>query len=290
MSGRIRSLKPEWRESESLGRCSDAARVLSATLITLSDDYGNGRGTLEYLAAQTWMFSRDPRESLAKARAALRELVAIGYVAIYAVDNSTYFHLTGWGKHQKVDKPGKPRVPEPSPGLIRESLAKVPETLAPDHDHDHDHERDQEQEGEREREGEGRSPKAREAVAPPEGAEALAEELREHLVAEKPDHQIADDDAWARRRAAWTRGMGALLSKGREASKASTLMAWVFGDQGGAEFRFRVDSPKALGEKWDRIEVAMVRARGTPLRGTPVIRDRAAEIWAEAQRLREQGR
>jgi hypothetical protein len=144
MSGRIRTIKPEWRESESLGSCSDAARVLSVSLVTLADDQGNGRGSIGYLAAQTWTYSRDSRETLARASAALRELVAIGYVVIYKVGGSTYFHLTGWSKHQRVDKPGKPRVPEPDSATIRESLAKVPGSLAPDHDPDHDQERDQE--------------------------------------------------------------------------------------------------------------------------------------------------
>lgn len=147
MSGRIRTIKPEWRESESLGRCSDAARVLSASLITLADDQGNGRGAIECLAAMTWPYSQvsressresresyfDPRNGRTKARDSLRELVAIGYVLIYHERDSTYFHLTGWNKHQRVDKPGKPRVPEPSPEAIREALAKVPGSLAPDH-------------------------------------------------------------------------------------------------------------------------------------------------------------
>lgn len=42
-----------------------------------------------------------------------------------------------------------------------------------------------------------------------------------------------------------------------------SLLAWVFGDQGGrTEYRFRVDSPKSLGEKWDKVELAMRRPNG----------------------------
>jgi hypothetical protein len=147
MSGRIRSLKPEWLEDEALIGCSDAARVASAALILLADDHGNGRGSERYLGAQIF-----PGESLAKVREALASLVAIRYVGFYEVDGQTYFAIRNWEKHQKVDKPGKPRVPRPLEGF-RDSLAKIPVTLARssrltpiptsyhDQDHDQDHSR-----------------------------------------------------------------------------------------------------------------------------------------------------
>lgn len=126
--------------------------------------------------------------------------------------------------------------------------------------------------------------------AEPGDADVLADALREHLIAEKPDHALADEVAWRRRRAKWVREMGA-VARARDRTKALELLAWVFGDQGGKEFRFRVDSPQALREKWDRIEVAM---RAPPMlrlyggNGAPV-RDRAAEIMAKARELEEKG-
>jgi hypothetical protein len=295
MAGRIRTIKPEWRESESLGSCSDAARVMSATLILLADDHGNGRGAISYLAAETWTYSRDPRESLAKASGALGELVKIGYVVVYQTSGSTYFHLTGWKNHQKVDKPGKPRVPPPTESKIRESLEKFRESLAPDHDHDHDHdhERDHEREGEGDCKGKGRSAKPREISYPPD-AFALADALREQLVTEKPNHELSAEDTWARRRVSWAKQMASLLRSGRDLAKAKALLVWVFGDQGGTEFRFRIDSPNALREKWDRIEVAMVQkpkaarsGMASPRGGgmTPrEIYDMALEMEAEEKR------
>lgn len=146
MSGRIRSLKPEWLEDEALIGCSDAARVASAALLLLADDHGNGRGSDRYLGAQIF-----PGETLAKIREALASLVAIRYVGFYEVDGQTYFAIRNWQKHQKVDKPGKPRVPKPLDDF-RESLAKIPVTLAsssrltpipiPTSYHDHDHDQD----------------------------------------------------------------------------------------------------------------------------------------------------
>ena len=75
MAGRIRTLKPEWLENESLGGCSDAARVLSAGLVLLADDFGNGRGAPGFLAGQVWPY-RDPVESRGRPERAAPEHLA----------------------------------------------------------------------------------------------------------------------------------------------------------------------------------------------------------------------
>jgi len=104
---RIRSIKPEWLEDELLALASSDARVLSIALILLADDYGNGRANRVMLAGQ--VFPGKVLETLANA---LDELVDIKFVVLYEVDGQHYFHLRNWNKHQKVDKPGKPKVPE----------------------------------------------------------------------------------------------------------------------------------------------------------------------------------
>ena len=59
-----------------------------------------------------------------------------------------------------------------------------------------------------------------------------------------------------------------LKLEGRTPERAAAILAWVFGDQGGrTEFRFRVDSPKALRAKWDAIELAMAAPRTAPRQG-----------------------
>lgn len=121
MSGRIRTLKPEWLEDELLQESSSDARVLSAALILLADDHGNGRGGEKYLAGA--VFPGQPTKVL---RDALARLVAIRFCRTYQVDGQTYFAIRNWAKHQKVDKPGKPKVPE-APASAPESLANSPE-------------------------------------------------------------------------------------------------------------------------------------------------------------------
>jgi len=139
--GRIRSLKPEWLEDELLVMCSSDARTLSVALILLADDYGNGRAGRVQLSGRVFPLS----ESLDTLDKALGELVRIRYAGIYNADGQSYFSIRNWDKHQRVDKPGKPRVPGPPDNLfekVPETLAKVPDSLAPDQDLDQDQDHD----------------------------------------------------------------------------------------------------------------------------------------------------
>ena len=132
MAGRIRTLKPEWLENESLGGCSDAARVLSAGLVLLADDFGNGRGAPGFLAGQVWPY-RDPVEARETLERAARELLSTGYVRFYRSGGQTYFHLPGWARHQKVDKPSRTRaMPTPQEGdFIQPELGFATDSRGP---------------------------------------------------------------------------------------------------------------------------------------------------------------
>jgi hypothetical protein len=134
MSGRIRTVKPEWLEDQQMGKASDAARLVSVGLILLADDYGNGRGHPAYIASSVWTYTLDDgREQ--RAERALAELAEIGFIDLYSVGGQKYFHIRNWAKHQKVKNPGKPRVTPPAP-VSTETLRRVgvesTETLTPD--------------------------------------------------------------------------------------------------------------------------------------------------------------
>lgn len=124
MAGRIRTVKPEWLEDELLQESSSDARVLSIALVLLADDHGNGRGGEKFLAGQVF-----PGQQIKSLRDALARLVEIRYCRIYQVDGQSYFSIRNWAKHQRVDKPGPGKVPEP-PGNVRDSLANLPGELA----------------------------------------------------------------------------------------------------------------------------------------------------------------
>ena len=132
---RIRSIKPELLEDERTARLTHVEWRLFVSLLLLADDYGNLRAATERIhGAALWAH---PREDLAKV---LDGLVLAGLVVLYVVAGQRYAHISGWNKHQKVDHPGKPLCPALSEGsrITRETVANVPETLAPDQDQDHD--------------------------------------------------------------------------------------------------------------------------------------------------------
>ena len=131
---RIRSIKPELLEDERTARLTHVEWRLFVSLLLLADDYGNLlRAAPERIhGAALWAH---PREDLAKA---LEGLVVADLLVLYVVCGQRYAHIRGWDKHQKVDHPGKPLCPGVTEGSreTRETLAKVPETLAPDQDQD----------------------------------------------------------------------------------------------------------------------------------------------------------
>lgn len=153
---RIRTLKPEWLEDEKLAAASDAARVLSAGLILMADDYGRARASLATIAATVWRYQleRDggqhAPEVLRRASGAFQECVAMGFVVLYEVNGQSYYAIRNWEHHQKVSHRGKPLVPPPPEKEIacdianngepladlQTSSGESPESLRPDPDHD----------------------------------------------------------------------------------------------------------------------------------------------------------
>ncbi len=148
MSGRIRTLKPELLEDERTAGLSDGAFRLFVGMILLADDYGNLGAHSKRLCAAVFWNSRESRECSRE----IRECVEAGLLRLYEVNGQRFAHLTGWKKHQRVDRPGKPRVPGPEHGEnvevltdsreSRESVANVSREFhgdpAPDPDPDHD--------------------------------------------------------------------------------------------------------------------------------------------------------
>lgn len=107
---RIRTIKPEWLEDEQLAEAGTLARLLSVALIVLSDDHGRGRANEVVLAAKVFTYEADP---VACVREGLARLSRMGFVQLYTVRGQRYYWLRNWAKHQKVDRPGKPRFPGP---------------------------------------------------------------------------------------------------------------------------------------------------------------------------------
>ena len=119
---RIRSIKPEFWTSESVGRLSRDARLLFIALWSFADDSGKGRGAFPTMSGALFPFDPD---ALEKIPAWFAELQREGMVRRYvAKDGNTYYDIPKWLQHQKIEKPSRSRLPD-----FTEHSPSTPRTL-----------------------------------------------------------------------------------------------------------------------------------------------------------------
>lgn len=107
---RIRSLKPEIWSSQSIGRLSRDARLMLIGIITQADDHGRFVAHESALAAAVFPYDSD---RLRVVRRTLPELEKEGIVAFGITPEGLFGVLTGWSRHQHVDRPRESRMPDP---------------------------------------------------------------------------------------------------------------------------------------------------------------------------------
>ena len=138
---RIRSIKPEFWSSPDIAALSDSDRLLFIGLWSFVDDQGRGRDDVALIVAALYPHDMvaNPLETVAKVRDGLARLHAANLIYRYTVASRTYFLVTGWSKHQKVDKARPSRLPEPTEeedgtfpqnDAIRESVANLRDDVA----------------------------------------------------------------------------------------------------------------------------------------------------------------
>lgn len=134
MTGRIRTVKPEWLDDERLAAEEDHVRVLSVGLLLLADDYGRGRAHPLFLASHVWPYT-EAHEALRRAEGGLAQLQG-WFIDLYEVAGQRYFAVRNWSRHQKVQHPSAPRVPLPKEGRRVRVSGEPPDTshevLTPD--------------------------------------------------------------------------------------------------------------------------------------------------------------
>jgi len=122
---RIRSIKPEFWESESLGRVSREARLLFIGLFSCCDDVGRARGSSRLLASRLFPYDDD---AFKRIPAWLSELQKEGCIRLYKVNDECYLDIPKWANHQKIDRPSASKLPsfddvrEDSRGFEKNSL------------------------------------------------------------------------------------------------------------------------------------------------------------------------
>lgn len=105
---RIRTIKPEFPQSESMGRVSRNARLLFVLLWTLCDDSGRARGNSRMLASLLFPYDDD---APALIDGWIAELQKESCIERYSADGSTYIEIVNWLNHQKIDKPSPSKIP-----------------------------------------------------------------------------------------------------------------------------------------------------------------------------------
>ena len=125
--GRIRSIKPEFPHSESMGNVSRDSRLTFIMLWTLADDSGRLRGSSRMLASLLFPYDDDAPK---KIDGWLTELEREKCIDLYVVDGSHYVQIRNWMSHQKIDHATASKMP-PKPCDSR-TLARIREDSCED--------------------------------------------------------------------------------------------------------------------------------------------------------------
>ena len=116
---RIRSIKPEFWRSPDVTSLPIAHRFLFIGLWSYVDDNGVGKDEMASVIGDLFAedMLRDSRETVARVSEGLSLLSERGLIRRYSVDSRAYLFIVKWEKHQRIDKPAKPRFPRPDGDL-----------------------------------------------------------------------------------------------------------------------------------------------------------------------------
>jgi hypothetical protein len=107
---RIRSIKPDFFESEDVSALPLRARLTWIGLWVHCDNYGRCKDNVKLVKKNVWPLDpvslRDVEEDLAT-------LAAHGRIVRYSVDGAGYLAVVNWGRHQHIARPGLPKYPAP---------------------------------------------------------------------------------------------------------------------------------------------------------------------------------
>ena len=110
---RIRTIKPEFWSSGQIMDCSPLARLLFIGLWNYCDDAGIHPASIKRIKAE--VFPSD-NFSMNDIRQWVDELIQTRLIFEYILDEEAYWIVTGWKKHQRIDRPTY-RHPQPQSQL-----------------------------------------------------------------------------------------------------------------------------------------------------------------------------
>lgn len=262
---RIRTIKPELLEDERTATLSHEGFRLFVSLLVLADDYGNLRAHPEYIRGQAF-WGRD-----ADVEGALNELMAAELVLPYRIRGQLYLAIRGWSKHQRVDKPGKPRVPPPDDAAAeilnrwdgsredsrksREDSLGLRETLATDPDPDPDLRTPTVGPSSRRDSDKPEVDDAPQGPPIPDEAWSLADRLRDHIAKRQPGNKSIQPKRWEATRRKWADAMRlAHAQDERPWDQLEQVLDW---SQSDAFWSRNILSGPKLREQFDKLDAQM---------------------------------
>src|SRR5450830_542449 len=99
---RIRTTKPEFWTSEQVVECTPIARLLFIGMWNFCDDHGLHPASVKRLKME--VFPSDTLDDAA-IQNMVDELESAKLLHSYSVNGDHYWQVTGWAKHQKIEKP-----------------------------------------------------------------------------------------------------------------------------------------------------------------------------------------
>ncbi|MCC7586179.1 hypothetical protein FUU19_22125 [Serratia sp. Lou2A] len=113
---RIRTVKPEFWTDEKVVECSIPARLLFIGLFNFANDKGCLERSPRRIKMQVF-----PADSM-DCEPLLQELITHGLLTEYSVNDVQYLHISGFLKHQKINRPSQTNIPVP-PGFNENSVS-----------------------------------------------------------------------------------------------------------------------------------------------------------------------
>lgn len=114
---KIRTIKPEFWESEQVGECHPMARLLFICLLNFCDDGGNYPASVKAMKRNAFGYDEVSSDQV---QVWMDELITNGLVAVYEAEGKTYWHVTGFSKHQTIGRPFLKHPPFPSDAMSKQ--------------------------------------------------------------------------------------------------------------------------------------------------------------------------
>jgi hypothetical protein len=133
---RIRTIKPEFWDSPGSETVDPRWRLLYIAMWNWADDYGRGKAEARELLG--FAFPRDEQLTLDEFRGGLGEVRRVFHVKFYKIDGRSFYWVSTWEKHQRIDKRSGARWPEYDPAteydpvdgsLVNTGVKSVPDIL-----------------------------------------------------------------------------------------------------------------------------------------------------------------